>query len=348
MIISRTPFRVSLFGGGTDYPAWYRENGGGAVIGATINKYCYISIRSLPPFFQHRHRIVYSHIELVNSVDEIQHPAVRAVLKEHGIQEGVEIQYHGDLPARSGMGSSSAFTVGLLHAVRSFQGSASRPNWLAREAIRIEQEVLREHVGSQDQVWAAYGGMSLITFRPDGSFQVAPLLITPERREELERHMLLFFTGFSRLAPAIAEQQIRNLRARTGQLESLRQMVREAACILQDPQRPIRELGAMLDEAWKKKKELADCISTGSIDQIYNAAMQAGALGGKLLGAGGGGFLLLFAEPSRHDRIRQALQGLIEVSFRIGSPGSTIVIYEPDGLEISSPARARRSAAAGK
>jgi D-glycero-alpha-D-manno-heptose-7-phosphate kinase len=348
MIISRTPFRVSLFGGGTDYPAWYRENGGGAVIGATINKYCYISIRSLPPFFQHRHRIVYSNIELVNSVDEIQHPAVRAVLKEHGIQEGVEIQYHGDLPARSGMGSSSAFTVGLLHAVRSFQGCTSRPNWLAQEAIRIEQEVLREHVGSQDQIWAAYGGMSLITFLPDGSFKVAPLLITPERREELESHLLLFFTGFSRFAPAIAEQQIRNLRARTGQLESLLQMVREAACILQDPQRAIRELGAMLDEAWKKKKELADCISTGAIDQIYDAATQAGALGGKLLGAGGGGFLLLFAEPSRHEGIRQALHGLIEVSFRIGSPGSTIVIYEPDGLEISSPARARRSAAAGK
>ncbi len=332
MIISRTPFRISLFGGGTDYPAWYRENGG-AVIGTTINKYCYISIRNLPPFFHHRHRIVYSRIELPNTIGEIEHPAVRAVLQEHHIEDGVEIQHHGDLPARSGMGSSSAFTVGLLHAVRAFQGRMSSPHWLAKEAMRIEQEVIQEQVGSQDQVWAAYGGTNRITFHPDGSFQVDPVIMSQERREELEAHMLLFFTGFSRIADTIAAQKIPNLSRRGKQLTAMTEMVQEAACILQNSSRPIREIGRMLGESWEMKKELADCVSNRDVDQIYEATMQSGALGGKLLGAGGGGFMLLLAEPPCHDKIRQALRGLIEVSFHIGSLGSTIVIYEPDGLE---------------
>lgn len=332
MIISRTPFRISFFGGGTDYPTWYLENGG-AVIGTTINKYCYISIRNLPPFFEHRHRIVYSRIELPSTIDEIEHPAVRAVLKEHKIEDGVEIQHHGDLPARSGMGSSSAFTVGLLNAVRAFQGRMSSPHWLAKEAMRVEQEVIREQVGSQDQIWAAYGGTNRITFHADGNFQVDPIIMSQERREELESHMLLFFTGFSRVADTIAAQEIPNLRRRARQLESMIELVHEGACILQDPKRPIREMGAMLGEAWKIKRELADCVSNGAIDQIYAAAMQAGAFGGKLLGAGGGGFMLLLAEPSCHDKIRHALKGLIEVFFQIGSVGSTIVIYEPDGWE---------------
>ncbi len=332
MIISRTPFRISLFGGGTDYPAWYSEYGG-AVIGTTINKYCYISIRSLPPFFGHRHRIVYSRIELPATTDEIEHPAVRAVLKEHKVHEGVEIQHHGDLPARSGMGSSSSFTVGLLNAVRAFQGRISSPLWLAREAIRIEHDVIQEQVGAQDQIWAAYGGTNLITFYPDGTFHIRPIIISPERRRELESHMLLFFTGFSRIAETIAAQEIPNLKRNSTQLESMIQMVHEAAGILQDSSRPIREIGVMLGEAWRIKKQLADCVSNGAIDQIYDAAMNAGAVGGKLLGAGGGGFMLVLAEPSCHERIRHALKDLIEVSFSMGSAGSTIVIYEPDGLE---------------
>ncbi len=348
MIVSRTPFRISLFGGGTDYRAWNSEHGG-AVIGTTINKYCYVSIRNLPPFFEHRHRIVYSRIELTNTIDEIEHPSVRAVLKEHDVAEGVEVQYHGDLPARSGMGSSSSFTVGLLNAVRAFQGHMSSPHWLAGEAIRIEQEVIQEPVGSQDQVWAAYGGANLITFHPDGDFQVSPIIMSRARREELESHMLLFFTGFSRIAGTIAAQEIPNLKHRAPQLESMTQMVHEAASILQNPNRPIREIGTMLREAWTMKKELADCVSNAAIDQIYDAAMQGGALGGKLLGAGGGGFMLLFAEPQYHERIRQALKSLIEVSFSIGSPGSSIVIYEPDGLEAKSTLRRSRPASvAGK
>jgi D-glycero-alpha-D-manno-heptose-7-phosphate kinase len=331
MIMSRTPFRVSLFGGGTDYPAWYREHGG-AVVGTTINKYCYISYRQLPPFFEHRHRIVYSRIELPQYLDEIQHPAVRAILREHQVHEGVEIQHYADLPARSGMGSSSSFTVGLLNALRAHAGQISSAEYLAGEAIRIEQEVIREAVGSQDQIWAAYGGTNVIRFHTDGHFDVMPVIMTAERRRELQSHLLLFFTRLSRNADAIAARKIENLQSRRPQLFCMHQMAEKAIVILQSPSHPISEIGHLLHDSWRLKKELADCVTTDNIDQMYAAAINAGALGGKLLGAGGGGFLLIFAEPHTHTAIRDALHGLIEVSFEIGSPGSRIVIYEPNGF----------------
>lgn len=346
MIISRTPLRISLFGGGTDYPYWYRRHGG-AVIGTTINKFCYISIRTLPPFFEHRHRIVYSRIELPQTIEEIQHPAVRAVLQEHGIDVGVEVQHHGDLPARSGMGSSSSFTVGMLNSVKAYQGAAASPEWLAKEAIRIEQDVIRENVGSQDQIWAAYGGTNLIRFQTDGSFQVTPIIVPDYRRKELESHMLLFFTGFSRTAAVIARKQIENMDSCENQLLVLRQMVNEGFSILQDPRRPIKEIGHLLHEAWTLKKELADSISNPAIDGIYAAALESGALGGKLLGAGGGGFMLIIADPAHHARIRERLQCLIEVSLKIGSAGSQIVVNDPDDVEVdgSETAETRYSAA---
>jgi D-glycero-alpha-D-manno-heptose-7-phosphate kinase len=330
MIMSRTPFRVSLFGGGTDYPGWYRQHGG-AVVGGTINKYCYITFRSLPPFFEHRHRIVYSRIELPQLIDEIQHPSVRCILREYGIEEGVEIQHYGDLPARSGMGSSSSFTVGLLNALRAYRGQISAAECLAKEAIHIEQNVIRESVGSQDQIWAAYGGMNMIRFHPDDRFDVIPVIMSAERRVELQSHMLLFFTRFSRNAHTIALRQIENLESRRSQLYCLHQMAEQCMAILQNPSRPIAEIGNLLHESWTLKKELADCVTSGAVDDMYAAAVSAGALGGKLLGAGGGGFMLLFAKPQDHERIREALQSLIEVSFEIGSPGSRIVIYEPNG-----------------
>jgi D-glycero-alpha-D-manno-heptose-7-phosphate kinase len=332
MIMSRTPFRISLFGGGTDYPTWYREHGG-AVVGTTINKYCYISFRELPPFFEHRHRIVYSRIELPQDVDEIQHPAVRTVLSEYQVTEGVEIQHYGDLPARSGMGSSSSFTVGLINALRAHQGQISSAELLAKEAIRIEQEVIKEAVGSQDQVWAAYGGTNSITFYPDGRFDVNPLILSAARRMELQSHLLLFFTRFSRTAETIAVHKIENLPARASQLNRMRQMAEHAADVLQSRSCAVTEIGRMLDESWRLKKELADCVTTSAVDELYAAAKGAGALGGKLLGAGGGGFMLIFAEPHKHARIRESLRDLIEVSFEIGSPGSRIVIYEPHGFE---------------
>jgi D-glycero-alpha-D-manno-heptose-7-phosphate kinase len=301
-------------------------------VGTTINKYCYISVRTLPPFFEHRHRIVYSRIELPQEIDEIQHPAVRCILREHNVEEGVEIQYCGDLPARSGMGSSSSFTVGLLNALRAHRGQISSAEWLAKEAIRIEQDVIREAVGSQDQVWAAYGGTNLVRFNTDGRFDVIPVIMTPQRREELQSHLMLFFTGLSRNADTIATHKIQNLRARHAQLSCMAKMAEEAVSILQSPHRPIAEIGRLLSESWRLKKELADCVSTDTINQMYCAAKDAGALGGKLLGAGGGGFMLFFAEPHMHESIRNALRGLIEVTFEIGSSGSRIVLYEPRGF----------------
>ncbi|HXY99081.1 MAG TPA: kinase [Stellaceae bacterium] len=334
MIISRTPFRISLFGGGTDYPAWYRRNGG-AVLGTTINKYCYISLRVLPPFFEHRHRIAYSKIETVREIAEIQHPAVRAVLQQLDIKEGLEIHHDGDLPARSGLGSSSAFTVGLLNAIAALRGQMMPARELALNALHIEQDVLRESVGSQDQIWAAYGGTNLIDFRPDGTFQVAPLIMTPDRRKELQASMMLFFTGLSRFAPEIAAKKIANFAARESELKAMAAMVPEAAAILGDDRRPLKEIGALLHESWQLKRQLADAVSTPAIDEIYEAGRAAGAVGGKLLGAGGGGFLLFFVDPAKRQALRERLAKLIEVSVEIGSPGSKIVVYEPSGLENS-------------
>lgn len=334
MIISRTPFRISLFGGGTDYPAWYREHGG-AVIGTTIDKFCYVSVRALPPFFEHRHRVAYSVIETVKEIDEIKHPAVRAVLAETGIKVGLEIHHDGDLPSRAGLGSSSSFTVGLLNAICALRGQMVSARQLASEAIRIEQDVIRENVGSQDQIWAAYGGTNMIRFEPDGSFHLSPVILPPARHAELHSYMMLIFTGLSRLASRIAGQKIANLAKRARQLHAMRQMVDEAVLVLQDERRSVRELGLMLHEAWQLKRELADRVSNAQIDDIYEAARGAGALGGKLLGAGGGGFMLLFVDPEKQSLVRERLQGLLEVSFGIGSQGSKIVVYEPGGLEHS-------------
>ena len=215
MIITRTPFRISLFGGGTDYPTWWRQHGG-AVLGTAIDKYCYISLRELPPFFEHRHKIVYSKVETVNDIGEIQHPAVRAVMGELRVSTGMEIHHDADLPARSGLGSSSSFTVGLINALRAYAGRMSTAEHLAREAIRIEQEVIGENVGNQDQVWAAYGGTSVIEFRPDGTFAVTPVVMSAQRRAELERHLMLFFTGFSRIASEVAGKKSRTCTPASG------------------------------------------------------------------------------------------------------------------------------------
>lgn len=332
MIISRTPFRVSLFGGGTDYPKWY-ERHGGAVLGFAINKYCYISVRRLPPFFEHKHRIVYSVVENVKTIEEIKHPAVKGILSEHCPREGIEIHHDGDLPARSGLGSSSSFTVGLTNALAAFDGKMTSKRELAREAIRIEHDVIQEKVGCQDQIWAAYGGLNRIDFLKTGEFDVQPAMVSRERREELQDHLLLVFTGLSRLAPVMAEKQIDNIDAREKQLSTMFDMVGEAQSILQDESRPLRDLGALLQQSWQLKRELADGVTTPLVDEIFDAAMGAGASGGKLLGAGGGGFMLFIVEPDKQARVREALKDLVAVKIAIDNVGSKIVVYEPDGLE---------------
>ena len=224
MIISRTPFRISLFGGGTDYPTWFREHGG-AVIGTAIDKYCYISVRRLPPFFEHKSKIVYSKVELVKELAEIEHPAVRGILTDMGVTDGLEIHHDADLPARSGLGSSSSFTVGLLNALNALNAKMISKRDLGRQAIRIEQEVLKEDVGCQDQIWAAYGGFNRIDFHQDGTFSVMPFILPPARRTELSQSLMMFFTGFSRFATDFAQDQIKNMNSRKNQLRMIRSLV---------------------------------------------------------------------------------------------------------------------------
>jgi D-glycero-alpha-D-manno-heptose-7-phosphate kinase len=331
MIISRTPFRVSFFGGGTDYPAWYREHGG-AVLATAIDKYCYITCRPLPPFFEHKSRIVYSKVELVKDAAEIQHPVVKAVLTEMGFTQGVEIHHDGDLPARSGLGSSSSFTVGLIHALKGTRGEMISGEELARQAIRIEQDVLKENVGSQDQITAACGGFNKILFHPNGSFSLQPVLIDAARQDLLESHLMLFFTGFIRFASDVAKAQIDNIPAKKAELSALHKMVDEALAILNRKSADLTDFGKLLHEAWKHKRALSDRVSTPEIDAIYEDARAAGAVGGKIIGAGGGGFLLLFTPPDRQKAVREKLSRLVHVPIRFEPVGSRIVLYHPNGL----------------
>ena len=331
MIITRTPFRISFFGGGTDYPGWYREHGG-TVLATTIDKYCYITCRPLPQFFAHKHRIVYSHIENVQHNDQIVHPSVRAVFNWAQVTEGLEIHHDGDLPARSGLGSSSSFTVGLVHALYASRGQMVRKESLARDAIHIEQNLIGEAVGSQDQISAAFGGFNRIEFRRNDSFAVEPVILPPARRDELTAHLMLCFTGVSRIAAEVAKSKIDNLKHRQTELQRMGEMVDQAVAMLQDSRRPIEEFGALLDESWKYKRRLSDRVSSPEIDALYAAARDAGALGGKILGAGGGGFLLLFAKPERQPAIRERLNRLVHVPFKFEDAGSRVVLYQPNGL----------------
>jgi D-glycero-alpha-D-manno-heptose-7-phosphate kinase len=326
MFISRTPFRISFFGGGTDYPAWYREHGG-AVLGAAIDKYCYLTCRHLPPFFAHRYRIVYSRIENCQSVSEIAHPAVRAILTHLGVERGMEIHHDGDLPARSGMGSSSAFTVGLLHAVHALQGRMRTRHELASEGIHVEQRLLGETVGSQDQVFAAFGGVNRIRFGEQSEFAVEPLTIPPARLAELSSHLLLLYTGIQRTASDVACHYITGLDTRRRDLRIIRDMVDEGVAILASD-RDLRAFGDLLHEAWLVKRGMAKAISNTRIDQMYDEARRAGARGGKLIGAGGGGFMLLFAPPERHEHIRASLPRSLAVPFKFDFGGSHIIFID--------------------
>ena len=332
MIISKTPFRISLFGGGTDYPSWYRENGG-SVLATAIDKYCYISCRHLPPFFEHKHRIVYSKVENVKEIKEIQHPSVRAVLSSLETNTGLEIHHNGDLPARSGIGSSSSFTVGLINVINALKGQQISKEDLAKQAIYIEQKVLKESVGSQDQILASFGGFNRINFYPDDTFNITPVIISKSLTDQLQNHMLLFFTGLSRFSSDIARDKIANFKNRFQELSQIKQMVDEGLSILQSPSTPIAELGKLLHESWQLKRSLSDKVSTPEIDTIYQAGLAAGAIGGKILGAGGGGFILFFAKPENHKNIRKKLKGLVQVSFCFDNTGSKIVLYEPNGLK---------------
>lgn len=332
MIISRTPFRISFFGGGSDYPAWYQQYGG-KVFGTTIDKYCYISLRHLPAFFDYKHRIVYSKIEQVSEIEEIRHPAVRAVFKTMNVTDGLEVHHDGDLPARSGLGSSSSFTVGLIHALKAIRGEMIQKRDLANEAVYMEQEVLKENVGSQDQILTSVGGMNTIEFFKDGTFDVTPVILNKEKIDLLQKHMVLCFTGFTRIASEIAKTYMGSLEKRKVEIMAMQDMVGRAMDVFQKSGNLIEDFGSLLNEYWALKKNLSDNVSNPEIDQIYEAAMKAGAAGGKLLGAGGGGFLLLMIKPGMHQKVYESLKGLTFTSFRFDYTGSKIVVYEPNNFQ---------------
>ena len=335
MIISRTPFRISFFGGGTDYPTWYRQHGG-EVLATTIDKYCYLTCRYLPPFFEHRIRIVYSNAE-------ISHPAVREVLRFLQIERGIEVHHDGDLPARSGMGSSSAFTVGLLHALYALKGQIVSKHQLATEGIHLEQELLRETVGSQDQVSAAYGGFNHIAFSKNGQITVRPITIPAERVHELNSHLLLFFTGINRTASEVAQSYVTDVESKARHLHLIGEMVDEGISILASGQ-DITRFGKLLGESWQAKRSLGDKVTNSHVEEIYSSALEAGAIGGKLTGAGGGGFLLLFVPPPDQSTVKDRLRRLLHVPFRFEYSGSQIIFFdqEADYAEEEGARRGRR------
>ncbi len=329
MIICRTPLRMSLFGGGTDYPQWYTEHGG-AVLSTTINKYSYINLRWLPPFFDYKYRIRYFNQEQVNYADEILHPSVRECIKFLKINGGIEVVHNADLPARSGLGSSSAFTVGMLHSLYTLMNYMPSKKELAMNAINIEQNLIKESVGSQDQVAAAFGGLNFISFDKNSQIDVEKIVIPVERISQLESNLLMFFTGFARTASEIAKIQIEEIDKNERHLNLMSEICLEGKNILINSNADLNELGKLLDMQWDLKKRLAKEITNPEIDDIYNAGIENGALGGKLLGAGGGGFIVFYAEKEFHSRIKSALKEKLFVPIRFDYSGSKIVYYSHD------------------
>ena len=328
MIISRTPFRISFFGGGTDYPIWYLKHGG-TVLATSIDKYCYLTCRYLPPFFEHKIRIVYSRIEDCQNVNEINHPSVREIIKHLKIKRGLEIHHDGDLPARSGMGSSSSFSVGLLNALNALMGRVCSKHELALNAINLEQNILKETVGSQDQMMAAYGGLNNVVFMPSGEIAVTPITISQNRLEEFQNHLMLFYTCIKRTASNVANSYVNDLDNRKRQLRVLSDIVKEAITILTTGQ-DILHFGELLHESWQLKQSLSEKVSNDDVNSLYKTARKAGALGGKLTGAGGGGFMLLFVPPEKKDNVRDKLKNTIHVPFKFDFNGSQIIYYHPE------------------
>jgi D-glycero-alpha-D-manno-heptose-7-phosphate kinase len=343
---------VSFFGGGTDHPDWYNNFGPGAVLSTTINKYVYITLRNLPAVFDYNYRIAWRIIEQARTINEIQHPVVREVLRNYGraSDPGFEISYNADLPARSGLGSSSAFTVAALHALFRHQGRPVSKSILTNEAIRVEQEFLQEPVGSQDQTAVAYGGLNRIDFSGKNGIDVCRVDVSVSRRHELQSHLMMFFTGFTRDAGSVEKKKIENFESRRGQMERMYRMVDAGEEMLLKESVPIESFGSLLHQAWVEKRSLAAGVSNGPIDEIYKAGLEAGAVGGKLLGAGGGGFLLFFVPPERQKAVAQALSSMrvegvpspVHVPFQLESEGSSVVLFQPELTSNYEPALTER------
>ena len=329
MIISRTPFRISFFGGGTDYPVFYEENGG-AVLSTSINKYCYVICRYLPPFFDYKYVIRYRKHEETQTISEIKHPSARECLGFVDFDRGVEIHHNADLPAMSGLGSSSAFTVGLLNALYALKGKMTTKRQLALDAIHVEQDRIKESVGSQDQTITAFGGFNKIEFGGPQKILVSPITIDQDKLDSLQNHLMLFFTGFPRSASEIAAEQIKKTPEKKRELKAMMEMVDEAIDVLNGGQDRLVDFGRLLHETWKIKRSLTPHITNSFIDEVYEAGMEAGALGGKLLGAGGGGFMLFFVKPELQHKVKEKLGKLLYVPFKFHDLGSQIIYYAPE------------------
>lgn len=326
MIISKTPYRLSLFGGGTDYPAWYEKNPS-KIISASMAYYCYISLKQLPPYFDYVNRVIYSKIESVPDISQIEHPSVRECLKYYGIPNGISISHDGDLPARSGIGSSSAFTVGLINAITTYLGESYSPYELANDAIHIEQNLMGESVGVQDQIMAAMGGVQVIELSKD-SKKIMPLAASYRYYEELQSHIMLGFSGIDRLSDVHAKQQVDNIKFGKSEkyLKAITDITNEAHHLMLNAA-SMEEIGKLLKLQWTYKRQLTDDVTNDYIDMIHNKAMAAGAYGGKLMGAGGGGFFMFLAPPEQHERIKLAIPEInVWVPFKFDFEGSTIIM----------------------
>ena len=329
MIITRTPFRMSFFGGGTDFEEYYKEHGG-AVLSTTFDKYCYVSVRHLPRFFDYSNELIYSKIERVQHTAEILHPAIRNAMAMKDMHE-LRLTYDADLPARSGLGTSSSFAVGMLHAFSALKGKTVTKRQLADEAIYLERVLCNEAGGVQDQIAAAYGGLNFIRFDAEG-YHVEPLQIREDMKEALNDRLLLFFTGFSRFSSDIQAETRKKLRDKTAELQEMTQLAYEAAKVLSSAEQEsgLAEFGRMLDHTWQLKRGISTGISTDTIDSMYAAGKAAGALGGKLLGAGGGGFLVFYVEPDCREALMEAMKDLLYIPFRFENDGTAIVHDEPE------------------
>lgn len=326
MIISRAPLRMSFLGGGTDFPEYFEEHGG-EVISTAIDKFSYVSINRLLGFFDHKIRLSYSKTELVNEASEIQHPAVRAALESLGIRSHIEINCISDLPARTGLGSSGSFVVALLNALHAMKGEYISPEKLGHEAIHLEQNILKDHVGSQDQFAAAIGGFNRISFHAKNDIRFEPIVMSRARRCDLNCNLLMYYTGLQRSSSEIQSELVKNSKVNVPYLNDLKGLVKEAQKVLQSG-RPLTEFGVLLDEGWKLKRSLSKLVSNGMIEEMYEAGKKAGAKGGKLLGAGGGGFLLLYVDKEYHESVRNALSSFREVAFQFEDSGSQIVYHK--------------------
>lgn len=327
MIITKTPFRMSFFGGGTDMESFFKENGG-SVLSTTFDKYCYVNVRHLPRFFDYSTELSYSKTERVTNIDDIEHPAIRNAMKMLDMHE-IRLTYEADLPARSGLGTSSSFAVGMLNAFYALKGKYASKKQLADEAIYLERVLCNETGGWQDQIAASFGGFNRIDFNADG-YTVHPVIVSPQRKQQLNNNLMMFFTGFTRFSSEIQKANKLDDESKTKQLKQMLTLVDEAESILTDQSKDLDDFGRLLDVTWKLKRQTGKSVSTSNIDNLYDKGISAGALGGKLLGAGGGGFLVFYVTPEKQVAVKEAMKDLLYIPFEFEDNGAQVIYYGPE------------------